>query len=209
MDGWMDGWMGGWARGVHGWMGGWGAWMDGWMGGEGGLQMLILSVLLFLQPKPPKHAPPPLQPPPTGFDLENGRLDVSVHPFTGGAHPTDVRMTTRFKAHDLTEGLTGGWMGGWMGWVGGWGGGDCGAVTTQYLVTGEYVACLALHGWRSPPTHHARMPCNQPNYQVPSMRPATLCMSRGATCHQSGRICLSTRWVGGDWGAWMDGWMDG
>lgn len=42
-----------------------------------------------------------------GFDLENGRLDVSVHPFTGGAHPTDVRMTTRFKADDLTEGLTG------------------------------------------------------------------------------------------------------
>lgn len=42
-----------------------------------------------------------------GFDLDNGRLDVSVHPFTGGAHPTDVRMTTRFKEHDLTEGLTG------------------------------------------------------------------------------------------------------
>ncbi|KIZ02696.1 carboxypeptidase Taq [Monoraphidium neglectum] len=42
-----------------------------------------------------------------GFDLDNGRLDVSVHPFTGGAHPTDVRMTTRFKTHDLTEGLTG------------------------------------------------------------------------------------------------------
>lgn len=42
-----------------------------------------------------------------GFDMENGRLDVSVHPFTGGAHPTDVRMTTRFKADDLTEGLTG------------------------------------------------------------------------------------------------------
>eukprot|EP00955_Chlamydomonas_euryale_P086575 364227-Chlamydomonas_euryale.AAC.2 len=32
-----------------------------------------------------------------GFSLDNGRLDVSVHPFTGGAHPTDVRMTTRFK----------------------------------------------------------------------------------------------------------------
>merc|ERR1712048_1092557 len=42
-----------------------------------------------------------------GFDLNKGRLDVSVHPFTGGAHPTDVRMTTRFKQHDLTEGLTG------------------------------------------------------------------------------------------------------
>lgn len=42
-----------------------------------------------------------------GFSLENGRLDVSVHPFTGGAHPTDVRMTTRFKQDDLTEGITG------------------------------------------------------------------------------------------------------
>lgn len=43
-----------------------------------------------------------------GFNTERGRLDVSVHPFTGGAHPTDVRMTTRFKADDMTEGLTGG-----------------------------------------------------------------------------------------------------
>ena len=42
-----------------------------------------------------------------GFDINKGRLDVSVHPFTGGAHPTDVRMTTRFKVGDLTEGLTG------------------------------------------------------------------------------------------------------
>lgn len=42
-----------------------------------------------------------------GFDLDKGRLDVSVHPFTGGAHPTDVRMTTRFKNDDVTEGLTG------------------------------------------------------------------------------------------------------
>ena len=42
-----------------------------------------------------------------GFDLEHGRLDVSVHPFTGGAGPADVRMTTRFKERDLTEGLTG------------------------------------------------------------------------------------------------------
>jgi len=42
-----------------------------------------------------------------GFDISRGRLDVSVHPFTGGAGPTDVRMTTRFKADDITEGLTG------------------------------------------------------------------------------------------------------
>ena len=42
-----------------------------------------------------------------GFDIEKCRLDVSVHPFTGGSHPTDVRMTTRFKKEDLTEGITG------------------------------------------------------------------------------------------------------
>jgi carboxypeptidase Taq len=42
-----------------------------------------------------------------GFSLDHGRLDVSVHPFTGGSHPTDVRMTTRFKREDLTEGITG------------------------------------------------------------------------------------------------------
>jgi len=42
-----------------------------------------------------------------GFDLKKGRLDVSVHPFTGGAHPTDVRMTTRFEQHDIMEGLMG------------------------------------------------------------------------------------------------------
>jgi len=42
-----------------------------------------------------------------GFDLKKGRLDVSVHPFTGGSHPSDVRMTTRFKKDDITEGLTG------------------------------------------------------------------------------------------------------
>jgi carboxypeptidase Taq len=30
-----------------------------------------------------------------GFDLEAGRQDKSVHPFTGGTHPRDVRLTTR------------------------------------------------------------------------------------------------------------------
>jgi carboxypeptidase Taq len=33
-----------------------------------------------------------------GFDLEAGRQDRSVHPFTGGTHPTDVRLTTRLDA---------------------------------------------------------------------------------------------------------------
>ncbi|KAF9328343.1 hypothetical protein BG006_008462 [Podila minutissima] len=42
-----------------------------------------------------------------GFDLEAGRLDVSTHPFTGGAHSTDVRMTTRYTLTDLKEGITG------------------------------------------------------------------------------------------------------
>ena len=42
-----------------------------------------------------------------GFDLERGRLDVSVHPFTGGAAPDDTRMTTRFKDDDIIEGISG------------------------------------------------------------------------------------------------------
>lgn len=42
-----------------------------------------------------------------GFDLTKGRLDVSVHPFTGGCGPADVRMTTRYKSDDLLEGLSG------------------------------------------------------------------------------------------------------
>jgi carboxypeptidase Taq len=42
-----------------------------------------------------------------GFNTENGRLDVSVHPFTGGPGPYDVRMTTRYREENLLEGLTG------------------------------------------------------------------------------------------------------
>ena len=42
-----------------------------------------------------------------GFSMETGRLDVSVHPFTSGFHPTDVRITSRYKEDNLTEGLTG------------------------------------------------------------------------------------------------------
>jgi carboxypeptidase Taq len=33
-----------------------------------------------------------------GFDLAAGRQDRSVHPFTGGTHPLDVRLTTRLFA---------------------------------------------------------------------------------------------------------------
>jgi hypothetical protein len=32
-----------------------------------------------------------------GFDFDRGRMDVSVHPFTGGSHPSDVRITTRYS----------------------------------------------------------------------------------------------------------------
>lgn len=43
-----------------------------------------------------------------GFDVSRGRLDVSLHPFTGGpSHATDVRMTTRYKPTSLAESLTG------------------------------------------------------------------------------------------------------
>lgn len=36
-----------------------------------------------------------------GFDVEAGRLDTSTHPFTTSFHPTDVRLTTRYKEEDL------------------------------------------------------------------------------------------------------------
>ncbi|KAF8930608.1 hypothetical protein BGZ58_008124 [Dissophora ornata] len=42
-----------------------------------------------------------------GFDTDAGRLDVSTHPFTGGAHPTDVRMTTRYTINNFPEGISG------------------------------------------------------------------------------------------------------
>lgn len=40
-----------------------------------------------------------------GFNFELGRIDVSVHPFCGGSHPTDVRITTRYKASNFVESL--------------------------------------------------------------------------------------------------------
>jgi len=40
-----------------------------------------------------------------GFDFAKGRMDVSVHPFTGGTHPTDVRITSRYQEADMREGL--------------------------------------------------------------------------------------------------------
>jgi carboxypeptidase Taq len=42
-----------------------------------------------------------------GFDLEAGRQDKSVHPFTGGTHPTDVRLTTRISEENLSAAVFG------------------------------------------------------------------------------------------------------
>jgi len=40
-----------------------------------------------------------------GFDYDKGRMDVSVHPFCGGGHPTDVRITTRYQSENFIESL--------------------------------------------------------------------------------------------------------
>jgi carboxypeptidase Taq len=40
-----------------------------------------------------------------GFDKSIGRVDTSEHPFTGGGHNTDVRMTTRYNENDLSSAL--------------------------------------------------------------------------------------------------------
>lgn len=42
-----------------------------------------------------------------GFDFDKGRLDVAVHPFTGGPGPTDVRITTRYSTDNPWEGVSG------------------------------------------------------------------------------------------------------
>ncbi|AMJ59469.1 carboxypeptidase M32 [Bosea sp. PAMC 26642] len=41
-----------------------------------------------------------------GYDFERGRLDVSTHPFCGGAD-NDVRITTRYDEADFTKALMG------------------------------------------------------------------------------------------------------
>lgn len=40
-----------------------------------------------------------------GYDLERGRLDSAPHPFATSFGRDDVRITARYKEHDLTEGL--------------------------------------------------------------------------------------------------------
>ncbi len=42
-----------------------------------------------------------------GFDLEAGRQDQSIHPFTGGTHPLDVRLTTRLDEGNPLSALFG------------------------------------------------------------------------------------------------------
>jgi carboxypeptidase Taq len=41
-----------------------------------------------------------------GFDFDAGRLDESMHPFTGGV-PEDVRLTTRYREDDFVQSLMG------------------------------------------------------------------------------------------------------
>jgi carboxypeptidase Taq len=40
------------------------------------------------------------------FDFSAGRLDESAHPFSGGV-PEDVRLTTRYREHDMVQSLMG------------------------------------------------------------------------------------------------------
>lgn len=40
-----------------------------------------------------------------GFDFKRGRLDRSTHPFCGGSHCRDVRLTTRFSPTCVLDGL--------------------------------------------------------------------------------------------------------
>jgi carboxypeptidase Taq len=40
-----------------------------------------------------------------GFDFNRGRLDRSTHPFCGGTHCNDVRMTTRYNERCVNDAL--------------------------------------------------------------------------------------------------------
>lgn len=42
-----------------------------------------------------------------GFNPTNGRIDVSVHPFTMSLNPNDVRITSRFRDDEWFQGLAG------------------------------------------------------------------------------------------------------
>ena len=68
-----------------------------------------------LPPEPPPHGPFPVAAQRAlgerlmrtlGFDFNRGRLDVSLHPFCGGA-TNDVRLTTRYDEADFAQSLMG------------------------------------------------------------------------------------------------------
>lgn len=40
-----------------------------------------------------------------GFDFDRGRLDISTHPFCGGSHCSDVRITTRYSEMCVNDAL--------------------------------------------------------------------------------------------------------
>jgi carboxypeptidase Taq len=40
-----------------------------------------------------------------GFDFDRGRLDISTHPFCGGSHCNDVRITTRYNETCVNDAL--------------------------------------------------------------------------------------------------------
>jgi carboxypeptidase Taq len=40
-----------------------------------------------------------------GFDFNRGRMDISTHPFCGGSHCNDVRITTRYKDTCVNDAL--------------------------------------------------------------------------------------------------------
>jgi carboxypeptidase Taq len=40
-----------------------------------------------------------------GFDFDAGRLDESTHPFCGGSHNNDVRLTTRFHENNVNDAI--------------------------------------------------------------------------------------------------------
>ena len=42
-----------------------------------------------------------------GFDVNFGRIDVSVHPFTTSMSPKDVRITSRYRDDEWSQGLAG------------------------------------------------------------------------------------------------------
>jgi carboxypeptidase Taq len=87
----------------------------------GEVQSWLPDMIASATARPRSHSPTPLQGPfdpdvqrslcaevmaQLGFDFSGGRLDTSVHPFTGGT-PEDVRLTTRYRVDEVLPALTG------------------------------------------------------------------------------------------------------